>query len=93
MNRHDIHRQVIDHYGWKHQVVKLIDEIEDLKAELWEYLDNEKNIDKVIHEFADVLNMIEQFEIIAKENELFTHLDVDKVQNFKMNRQLERITR
>lgn len=91
MNRLEMHKEVIEHYGWKHQVVKLIDEMNELKVELLRYVDKKDNLDLLIDEFGDVLNMIEQFEIIAKEKELFTHLDVDKVQNYKMKRELNRI--
>ena len=90
MTRIDIHKKVINHFGWIGQVTKLISEMEELKIELWEYLNSESNVDKVIDEFADVINMIEQFELIAKQRELFTHLDIDKKQNEKMNRTIER---
>ena len=90
MTRIDIHKKVINHFGWVNQVTKLISEMEELTKELWEYMNSESNIDKVIDEFADALNMIEQFELIAKQRELFTHLDVDKRQNEKMKRTMER---
>lgn len=93
MNRINIHKQVIDHYGWVAQVEKFIEEMGELTEALEGYLKIKSEAGKImiIEEFADVLNMIEQFEIIAKEKELFTHLDVDKEQNRKMQMTLERM--
>lgn len=93
MNRIDIHKQVIDHYGYVNQIKKLIEEMEELSEVLKGYIKIESEAGKImiIEEFADVINCIEQFEIIAKQINLFTHIDIDKEQNRKMNRQLERI--
>lgn len=91
INRHKVHERVIKHYGWVAQMTKLSEELQEFDSEIWDYLNSPNNKDKLLSEFADILNMIEQFEIIAKQLELFEHLEVDKEQNRKMIRTLERI--
>ena len=93
VDRLEIHKKVIKHHGWVNQIEKFIEEMGELTKELWEYMNSESNVDKVVDEFGDLLNMIEQFELIAKQREMFSHLDVDKKQNEKMNRELERINK
>jgi NTP pyrophosphatase (non-canonical NTP hydrolase) len=91
INRHKVHERVIEHYGWVEQMAKVTEELKEFSDEIWEYLNSNNNKDKLLSEFADVLNMIEQFEIIAKQLSLFTHPEVDKEQNRKMIRTLKRI--
>lgn len=91
INRHKVHQRVIEHYGWTEQMAKLTEELKEFSDEIWDYLNSPNNKDKLLSEFADVLNMIEQFEVIAKQLELFEHLEVDKEQNRKMLRTLQRI--
>jgi hypothetical protein len=91
INRNKVHERVIEHFGWVAQMSKLSEELREFDKEIWDYLNSPNNVDKLLSEFADVLNMIEQFEMIAKKLNLFTHLEVDKEQNRKMLRTLERI--
>jgi NTP pyrophosphatase (non-canonical NTP hydrolase) len=91
INRHKVHERVIEHFGWVAQMTKLSEELREFDTEIWEYLNSPNDKDKLLSEFADVLNMIEQFEIIAKKLKLFEHLEVDKEQNRKMIRTLKRI--
>lgn len=91
INRHKIHERVIEHFGWVAQMTKLSEELQEFDNEIWDYLNSPNNVDKLLSEFADILNMIEQFEIIAKQLGLFEHLEVDKEQNRKMIRTLQRM--
>ena len=87
MNRNDIHRQVIEHFGIPAQLEKMSEELRELDEELWRWMDKEDNKLELLGEFADVLNMCEQFKIIAAEIlKIFTLDEVESAQNFKMFR-------
>lgn len=86
-NRQEIHKQVIEHYGWVSQLGKLSEELREFDKEIWKYLNSPNNKEELLGEFADVLNMCEQFKIIVTEMEnIFTLDEIEIVQDFKMFR-------
>lgn len=93
MNRVDMHKQVIEHYGVIAQLKKTIEEIQEL---LDEVLAEEVDQEKVFLELSDVKNMSEQLPMIIQkimQNYGFYSTVIDKMQNKKMLRTLERIQR
>jgi DNA-binding transcriptional regulator GbsR (MarR family) len=59
---------VIDQYGWKHQVQKALEELEELQVELRLALQSEGIRENLVSETADVYNMLEQLKIIFDMN-------------------------
>ena len=86
MNRHEIHKQVIEHFGVVDQLKKTVEEIEELLAEICSSSVDTTNI---ILELADVKNMSEQLPTLIDEiikNFGFNRDEVESKQDFKMNR-------
>ena len=87
MNRQDIHRRVIRHYGMPAQLEKVSEELRELDKEIWRWLDKEDNKFELLGELADVCNMIEQLAIIFD----FKHIEIETEQNRKMLRTIKRL--
>jgi uncharacterized protein YabN with tetrapyrrole methylase and pyrophosphatase domain len=81
------YKKVIEYYGKTAQLEKATEELEELKVELWEWMNSNSNRDRVVSEIADVQNMIHQLSIIydISLKELFDAMDL------KMKRTLQRI--
>lgn len=87
IDRQKIHKQVIAHFGWSEQMAKATEGLDELKEEIWKYLNSPNNKEELLGELADVLNMTEQLVIITTEElKLFALEDVKNKQNFKMIR-------
>ena len=79
-------RSLIEHYGHAHQQIKAIEEMAELIQELSKF--DGENLKKIIDELADVEVMVEQLKIIFD-----CHEEIEERINFKINRQLERMSR
>lgn len=83
--------KIIDHYGEDQQLEKLVEECAELiQAIMKTKIDKKLRIDdNVLHEMADVKNLMQQFEL--KQDRLKD--TVDFIIMCKVNRQLERVQR
>lgn len=81
LKENPMQQQIIEHYGYKHQLEKLIEELQELQHAI--IYEGEENVKE---EMADVLNLIEQ--ILHYKN---WEADIYKVKYFKIQRQLERM--
>ena len=81
--------KIIDHYGADWQLDRLVEECAELIKAIMKTKTNKVSYidDDVLHEMADVKNLIQQFEL--KQNRLKD--TVDLIIMCKVNRQLERI--
>ncbi|MFW5647931.1 MAG: hypothetical protein ACOCG5_02475 [Candidatus Alkaliphilus sp. MAG34] len=81
--------QLMEHYGKDRQLEKLVEECAELIKAIMKTKTNKVSYidDDVLHEMADVKNLIQQFEL--KQNRLKD--TVDLIIMCKVNRQLERI--
>lgn len=77
------HQKIIEHYGYEHQLQKLVEELRELESVI---LYDTDNIEHIKEEMADVLNLINQIMIYKG-----WHMDIFDIEVFKVNRQLERI--
>ena len=75
--------KIIEHYGYKHQLNKLIEELRELEAVI---INEPDNTDHIQEEIADVLNLIEQIIIYNG-----WYPQICEIENFKIGRQLSRI--
>jgi len=73
---------IIRHYGYEHQLAKLIEELRELEEAILYKQDSES----IKEEMADVLNLIEQ--IINYQN---WNDDVQEIKEHKIARQIQRI--
>lgn len=94
MNRKELHKKVITHYGGKAQLNKALEELEELRDELKIFKKNGFNLasilkskENIISELADVKNMLEQIEIMIG----IKKSEVELKQDEKMERTLQRI--
>lgn len=80
-------RQIADHYGLNNQMMQAIEEMGELTQAIVKVyrngLDNER--DGLIEELADVEIMIEQLDYLLGDNQ------IEKVKEYKINRQINRI--
>lgn len=84
----NIYDKVIEHYGKTAQKEKAIEELEELKAEIWDELQHsEYDMRKMVSEISDVYNMLQQLRRIYG----ITWDEVDVEMRRKMQRTLERI--
>ena len=74
-------QQIIEHYGYKHQLEKLIEELQELQHAI--IYEGEENVKE---EMADVLNLIEQIT-----HHKHWESDIYKIKYFKTQRQIERM--
>lgn len=83
----DTYHKVLNHYGEEHQIKKTIEELRELRLELYRHLRGFGNREAIISEMADVCNMLTQLMIIFDIDDVELYSECDK----KMERQLERI--
>lgn len=80
-------KTIADHYGLNNQMMQAIEEMGELTQAIVKVyrngLDNER--DGLIEELADVEIMIEQLDYLLGDNQ------IEKVKEYKINRQLNRI--
>lgn len=76
-------QKIIRHYGYQHQLVKLVEETRELEEVILYETNNEEHL---IEEIADVLNLIEQIIIHKKWSS-----KIQEVKEFKIKRQIGRI--
>lgn len=80
-------RQIAEHYGLNNQMMQAIEEMGELTQAIVKVyrngLDNER--DGLIEELADVEIMIEQLDYLLGDNQ------IEKVKEYKIDRQLSRI--
>ena len=79
----DNQMEIINHYGYKNQLLKLVEELRELEQVIIYAPENEEHLKE---EMADVLNLIEQ--IIKFRN---WHKSVEKEKTYKINRQIIRM--
>ena len=81
-------REIADHYGLKHQLVKTVEELNELSLECAKsYRDGSITVN-LINEMADVLVMLYQLVHLGQ----IEWKDVIEVMEFKVDRQLGRIS-
>lgn len=79
--------EILRHYSPEAQIVKGIEELAELQAELARLLIKQGDVKKTTSEIADVLIMVNQLTIILD----ITPEDLENWIKFKIDRQLERI--
>ena len=83
--------KIFDNYGLEHQMRKFNEETFELKQAIldneWQKIIGLQNIDHITEEIADVQVLLEQFKAHYNINEE----DIEKIMNFKIERQLKRI--
>ncbi len=83
---------IADHYGWKHQLNKFREELQELDEAIGHYLcgDEEREIPHVIEEMADVMLMMHQIMYLGGTEVI---QPMWKKYDYKINRQLKRIAK
>ena len=80
-------KTIADHYGLNNQMMQTVEEMGELTQAIVKVfrngLDNER--DNLIEELADVEIMIEQLDYLLGDNQ------IEKVKEYKINRQINRI--
>ena len=76
-------QEIIKHYGYEHQLIKLLEELKELEDVILNCPTHEEHLQE---EMADVLNLIEQ--IMAYKDWV---ADICEIKEYKINRQLKRI--
>lgn len=79
--------EILRHYSPEAQIVKSIEELAELQAELARLLIKQGDVKKTTSEIADVLIMVNQLTIILD----ITPEELENWIKFKIDRQLERI--
>lgn len=80
------YQQILEYHGYERQLLKLIEESNELGASIARFLGEEtRERDDIVSEMADVLVLIRQMAIIFGENE------IEKEVEFKLDREIERI--
>lgn len=79
----DPQMDIINHYGYKNQLLKLVEELRELEQVIIYHPEDEEHL---IEEIADVKNLIEQ---IAKFKNW--QLKIEREKNFKITRQIMRM--
>ena len=88
MKSHQIEtcKSIANHYGKEHQVLIAIEEMSELTKELCKYFRRYDRKKEIIEEVADAQIMLEQLiELFGINNE------VDRMVNYKLNRQIRRM--
>lgn len=57
-------RMALKHFGLEHQMLKMVEECNELANALMHYIDNRVTADEVITELADVVVMLNQMVIV-----------------------------
>lgn len=76
-------QEIIKHYGYEHQLCKLIEELRELEEVILYHTDDEEHLKE---EMADVINVMEQ--IIDYKGWM---AEIYCIRQFKIDRQLKRI--
>lgn len=76
-------QKIIKHYGYEHQLLKLVEEMRELEAAIINDPTNEYHLQE---EMADVINLLEQI-IVYKDWVEY----VRSIEEFKIKRQIERM--
>lgn len=88
MDIHEELQKLACHYGLCHQLFKTKEELHELKLAINGYIEGVDTKAHVIEEIADVEVMTAQLKLL-----LDGEAEVEKIKQFKINRQLERIKR
>lgn len=78
---------IADHYGLNHQLMKTVEELNELALECAKSWEKKSITINLISEMADVEIMLAQIKYLGK----IEQSDIDEVKEFKINRQLKRI--
>lgn len=78
---------IADHYGLGHQLIKTVEELNELSLECAKSWEKKGITVNLISEIADVEIMIAQIKHLGK----IEQSDIDKVKLYKIDRQLRRI--
>ena len=82
----EICKTIANHYGREHQVLIAIEEMSELTKELCKYFRRFDRKKEIVEEVADAQIMLEQLiELFGIEG------DVDKMVDYKLNRQIRRM--
>jgi len=76
--------QIFKHYGYEHQLLKLVEEMRELEAVI---INEPDNVEHIQEEMADVLNLIDQFMYCCPQ----WAIQVYKIKDFKVQRQMKRM--
>lgn len=80
-------RTIADHYGLSHQLMKTVEELNELSLECAKSWEKKGITINLISEIADVEIMIEQLKYLGN----IEQKDIDEVKAYKIDRQLRRI--
>ena len=80
-------KTIADHYGLNHQLMKTVEELNELALECAKSWDKKSITENLISGLADVEIMIEQIKYLGK----IEQSDIDDVKAYKIDRQLRRI--
>lgn len=80
-------KKIADHYGLSHQLMKTVEELNELSIECAKSWEKAEITIDLISEIADVLVMITQILYLSK----FDWNDVEEIMEYKVDRQLRRI--
>lgn len=80
-------QKIADHYGLIHQLMKTVEELNELALECAKSWEQKGITVNLIGEIADVEIMIEQLKYLGK----IEQKDIDEVKAYKLDRQLRRI--
>ena len=80
-------KTIADHYGLNHQLMKMVEELNELALECAKSWEKKSITANLIPELADVEVMLEQIKYLGG----IEQSDIDEVKKFKINRQLKRI--
>lgn len=78
---------IADHYGLKHQLIKTVEELNELSLECAKSWEKKGITVNLISEIADVEIMLAQIKHLGK----IEQSDIDEVKLYKIDRQLRRI--
>ena len=78
---------IADHYGLFHQLMKLVEELNELALECAKSWERKSITVNLISELADVEVMLAQIKYLAK----IEQSDIDEVKTYKIDRQIQRI--
>ena len=80
-------KTIAEHYGLFHQLMKLVEELNELALECAKSWQSKSITVNLISEMADVEIMLEQIKYLGK----IEQSDIDEVKAYKIARQLKRI--
>lgn len=80
-------KAIADHYGLNHQLMKMVEELNELALECAKSWEKKGITINLISEMADVEIMLEQLKYLGN----IEQKDIDEVKAYKIDRQLRRI--